>query len=34
MHDLLIALAFLAMVLFPCIVASRTGSGESESDSE
>jgi len=30
MHDLLICLAFLAMVLSPCIVASKSGSSENE----
>jgi hypothetical protein len=32
MHDMLIAIAFLAMVLLPCIVASRAGSTESDPD--
>ena len=30
MHDLLIALSFVAMVLVPCFVASKSGSSESE----
>jgi hypothetical protein len=33
MHDILIGLAFLAMVLAPCLVASNiSGSGEDHSD--
>ncbi len=32
MHDMLIAVAFLAMVLLPCIVASRAGASDSDSD--
>jgi len=30
MHDMLIALAFIAMVLAPCFVASKSGSSELE----
>jgi len=30
MHDLLIALSFVAMVLTPCFVASKSGSSELE----
>jgi hypothetical protein len=33
MHDFLIALSFVAMVLAPCFVASKSGSGEMEADS-
>jgi len=30
MHDMLIALAFIAMVLTPCFVATKSGSSEME----
>ena len=30
MHDLIVAVSFLAMVLLPCVVASVAGSGETE----
>jgi hypothetical protein len=33
MHDLLIALSFVAMVLAPCFVASKSGSSEMEAES-
>jgi len=33
MHDFLIALSFVAMVLAPCLIASKSGSGEMEADS-
>jgi hypothetical protein len=32
MHDLLIALSFVAMVLAPCFVASKSGSSEMEAE--
>jgi hypothetical protein len=32
MHDLLIALSFVAIVLAPCLVASKSGSGEMEAE--
>jgi hypothetical protein len=32
MHDLIIALAFVAIVLAPCFVASRAGTEEMEAE--
>ncbi len=32
MHDLLIALSFVAMVLAPCFVASKSGAAEMDSE--
>ena len=32
MHDLLLALAFIGMVLFPAIVAAHSGTSESNVD--
>jgi len=32
MHDFLIALSFVAMVLAPCFVASKSGSGEMDTE--
>lgn len=34
MHDLLIALAFIGMVIAPAVVAAKSGSGEPVEDSE
>jgi len=31
MHDLIVAVAFLVMVLAPCLVATHAGSSETES---
>jgi hypothetical protein len=33
MHDLLIALSFVAMILAPCFVASNSGSSDLEAES-
>jgi len=30
MHDILICVAFLSMIIAPCLVASKSGSSESE----
>ena len=34
MHDLLIALAFIGMVIAPALVAAKSGTGEPVEDSE
>lgn len=34
MHDLLIALAFIGMVVAPAIVAAKSGTGENTDESE